>query len=257
MRPIIALIATSPRIDSLKNVSIPSIAQQTLSADALVIVSDRYSLSANDIQTIHLMLPQMKVYSYSNERTFGAAGAWNTGLSYIHKFWPDAYVAMLDDDDNWDFDHLETCIGTAIVNNCPDVVISGLRMVSAGVEVPREPPLNLTIDDFLIGNPGWQGSNTFAKISALMKVGGFTDGLSSCNDRDLAIRILALSDANIAYTGRFTSTWNFNACPDNLSRKGKQKQEALRQFLHIHQHRMTEEVKRRFFKRCNESPLIW
>lgn len=252
MFPIIVLIATYPRIDSLKSLSIPSIAQQTRPPDAIVIVSDRNRLSDKDIQDIQSMLPQTEIRSYSNEHSAGAAGAWNTGLRYIHQLWPDAYVAMLDDDDHWDSEHLAICMDTATVNDLPEVVVSGLRMVSAGVVIPREPPLKLSINDFLIGNPGWQGSNTFANISTLMKAGGFTDGLTSCNDRDLAIRILSLPDVNIAYTGRFTSTWNFNASPDSLSQTGKQKQDALRQFLSIHHHRMSDEVRRCFLKRCKD-----
>jgi len=252
MAPVIVLIATYPRIDSLKSLSIPSIAQQTHPADAVVIVTDRNRLSDKDMQDIQSILPQTEIRSYSNEHATGAAGAWNTGLSHIHQLWPNAYVAILDDDDWWDCDHLAACIDTARVNDLPEVVVSGLRMVSAGVLIPREPPLKLSIDDFLIGNPGWQGSNTFVSISTLRKVGGFTDGLTSCNDRDLAIRILSLPDVNITYTGRFTSTWNFNASPNSLSQSGKQKQEALRQFLSIHHHRMSDEVRRGFLNRCNE-----
>lgn len=252
MPPVIVLIATYPRIDALKSLSIPSIAQQTRLADTVVIVSDRNRLSAKDVQDIQSMLPQTEICSYFNEHSAGAAGAWNTGLSYIQQLWPNAYVAILDDDDWWDCDHLATCMDTATVNDWPEVVVSGLRMVSAGVEIPRELPLKFSIDDFLIGNPGWQGSNTFASISTLMKAGGFTDGLTSCNDRDLAIRILSLQDVNITYTGRFTSTWNFNASPNSLSQKGKQKQEALRQFLSIHHHRMSEDVRRGFLNRCKD-----
>lgn len=137
-------------------------------------------------------------------------------------------------------------------NYWPDVVISGLRMNSEGTLFSRAAPLTLNVDDFLVGNPGWQGSNTFAKINTLLTAGGFTDGLTSCNDRDLAIRVLSLPDLRISFTGRFTSTWNFNASPDSLSQAGPHKREALRKFLALHCHRMSAEVRQRFLKRCLE-----
>jgi glycosyltransferase involved in cell wall biosynthesis len=250
MTPVIGLIATWPRIEHLRSSAIPSIARQVRMPDALVLVSDRKKLPDADLLSLQVTLPQLEICSLLNARLAGVAGAWNTGLHYINQRWPGAYVAMLDDDDAWDRDHLTTCMDAAARSGGPDVVVSGVRMRHAGKVIYRPPPEALSPDDFLVGNPGWQGSNTFAQIRTVLAAGGFTDGLTSCNDRDLAIRILSLPDVGVCYTGRFTATWNFNASPDSLSRAGPQKRAALRHFLAIHGHRMNEKIRRRFLNRC-------
>ncbi|MDR2962390.1 MAG: glycosyltransferase [Bacteroidales bacterium] len=49
---------------------------------------------------------------------------------------------------------------------------------------------NLTIENFLIGNPGVQGSNLFFNLQSFFDIGGFDENLQSCTDRDLMIRFL-------------------------------------------------------------------
>ena len=243
-------MATRPREAALKSMSIPSIARQTRSLDALVIVTDRCRLAASTENELQALLPSIRIHNIPNSHIQGVAGAWNTGLSFIHQHWPKAYVAILDDDDAWDADHLATCSDLAEQNDLPDVVMSGLRLNKAGATLIRPPLITLAVDDFLVGNPGWQGSNTFATIGSLLNAGGFSNGLISCNDRDLAIRMLSLPDIRISYTGKFTATWNLNASADSLSQVGPQKQESLRRFLAIHGHRMSPKVKQGFFQRC-------
>ena len=243
-------MATRPREAALKSMSIPSIARQTRSLDALVIVTDRCRLAASTENELQALLPSTRIHNMPNSHVQGVAGAWNTGLSFIYQHWPKAYVAILDDDDAWDADHLATCSDLAEKYDLPDVVISGLRLSKAGAVLARPPPMTLAVEDFLVGNPGWQGSNTFASIESILKAGGFTNGLTSCNDRDLAIRMLSLPGIRISYTGKFTATWNLNASDDSLSRTGPQKREALGRFLAIHGHRMSPEVKQGFFQRC-------
>jgi len=250
--PIIGLIATYPRFDALSAISIPSIASQTRLPDAVVIVTDRHHLPTAECQALTSMLPDTEVHFLPNNRASGAAGTWNTGLHFINQRWPTAYVAILDDDDSWDSDHLAVCKKTAASNNWPDVVISGLRISSDGQEIPRPLPYSVSTEDFLIGNPGWQGSNTFAKVSRLMEAGGFREGLTSCHDRDLAIRILDLAGVRISFTRHFTATWHLNACSGSLSQPGPQKRQALRLFLELHGYRMSPEVRKRFMARCFE-----
>jgi hypothetical protein len=110
----------------------------------------------------------------------------------------------------------------------------------------------LAVDDFLIGNPGWQGSNTFATATKLVAAGGFRESLVSCHDRDLAIRMLDLPETRISFTGQNTATWNLNTYPNALSRPGPEKTNALRHFFALHGHRMSLETRQRFLCRCFE-----
>ncbi len=252
MTEIIGLIATCPRIEALLTTSIPSIAKQSRLPDALVIVADRQSFPANARQALRALIPTTEIHFLANARASGAAGTWNTGLAFIHQSWPDAYVAILDDDDSWDADHLALCMSTAESEAWPDVVISGLRICVEGQKIPRPPVQALAADDFLIGNPGWQGSNTFATATKLVAAGGFRESLHSCHDRDLALRMLDLPEIQISFTGQNTATWNLNTYPNTLSRPGPQKTDALRHFLALHGHRMSLEVRQRFMSRCFE-----
>lgn len=252
MTYVIGLVATFPRVDALLTTSIPSIAEQSRLPDALVIVADQTRLPTDARQAIRALIPTIEVHFLENTNTTGAAGSWNTGLAFIQEAWPDAYVAILDDDDQWDAEHLALCMSIAEREAWPDVVISGLRIRIEGREIQRPPLEALATDDFLIGNPGWQGSNTFATAKKLVAAGGFRESLVSCHDRDLAIRILDLPGTRISFTGRNTTTWNLNTYPNTLSRPGPQKADALRHFLALHGHRMSLAVRQRFMSRCFE-----
>ena len=58
----------------------------------------------------------------------------------------------------------------------------------------NEAPNQLSVNDFLIGNPGIQGSNIFIRLSCFLEAGGFDENIKSCTDRDLCIRITDLGD---------------------------------------------------------------
>jgi glycosyltransferase involved in cell wall biosynthesis len=249
---VIGLVATFPRVDALLTTSIPSIAEQSRLPDALVIVSDQTRLPTDVRQALRALIPTIEVHFLENTHATGLAGSWNTGLAFIQGAWPDPYVAILDDDDQWDAEHLALCLSTAEREAWPDVVISGLRIRVEGREIQRPLLQALATDDFLIGNPGWQGSNTFATATKLVAAGGFRESLVSCHDRDLAIRMLDLPETRISFTGRNTATWNMNTYPNTLSRPGPQKADALRHFLALHGHRMSLEIRQRFMSRCFE-----
>lgn len=249
MRKIVGLIATRPRLNALLTVSLPSIAAQRRRPDGLVIVSDGAPLTQEEQTRLGRLAPELEMIFLANVEVPGVAGTWNTGLTYIQARWPEAYVAILDDDDTWDTDHLEVCCRAAQVHDWPDVVLSGLRLNKSGVVTERTIQLPLTCDSFLVGNPGWQGSNTFVLVSCLAEVGNFTAGLASCNDRDLAIRILSRHKARLVATGCSTATWNLGLYPDALTLPGPHKLAGLKHFYSRHAHRMTDEVRRRFFER--------
>lgn len=251
--PIVGLIATLPTRDTLMSVALPSIARQSRQLDALVIVVDNSTLPAGMVRALGEWMPCIPIHLLSNTRAPGAANTWNIGIEHIADRFPEAYVAILDDDDQWDSDHLRICEVTAGSAGWPDVVISGIRMRINGEEVPRDPPRTLFIEDFLMGNPGWQGSNTFIRLSTLIKAGLFTEGLRSCNDRDLAIRVLSLNASRFAFTGRHTASWNLDTAKSCLSsRRGEAKHAGLARFFALHGHRMNETVRRRFFERSEK-----
>lgn len=210
-----ALVATKNRRDLLLQRSLPSIIGQSLLPDGIVLVNDGEKFDKNEITAIQKMSGEIPIEILANRRSPGAAGAWNTGLGFLRQMQFDGFVAILDDDDAWDAEHIALNIKKAMETNA-EFVISGLRHVITGHVKPRKLPTDLKITDFFCGNPGLQGSNTFVAINALERAGDFTDGLPSLNDRDLAVRLLKTS-VRIAYTSQWTATWYHDSARQTLS----------------------------------------
>lgn len=253
MKPnqVIVLLATRPDISLLCRRALPSIKAQLRVPSLVLVVFDQRPPTDQERLDIALQLAPLPVRVLHNNLLPGAGDAWNTGITWIARHLPQSYVAILDDDDQWDPDHLQCCWQKAEEHEWPDIVLSGLRVQVNGRQVNKEPVANLSQQDFLVGNPGWQGSNTFVKTDALQDIGGFTPGLVSCNDRDLAIRLLENPLRTLAYTGRFTSTWHCAERADALSAPGSpQKLLGLAQFYDRYQSRMTEQQQHQFFERA-------
>lgn len=245
------LIATVPERTSLLRRALASVSAQTLAPNAVVIVSD-CAVGPGDRAAMIEPMTEGLHWLY-NPGLPGAANTWNAGIDYISQNWPDDYLAILDDDDTWDSDHLAECMACAVQADLPELVISGLRVWVDGTEQAREPLSSVCVSDFLAGNPGWQGSNTFIRIATLLRAGCFTPGLMSCNDRDLAIRVLSLDDVRTAFTRRHTVNWHHDHGRTSLSSIGSaSKLDGLARFYQLHGWRMTAEIEARYFTRAND-----
>ena len=246
------LMATREHTELLVEQSLPSICRQTCPPCLVLVVNDGKPFTEEEHQRIIRLLSPIPVLSLQNENCRGAAGAWNHGLRYLLSASFNGFVAFLDDDDDWDVDHLAVNLKAAHRGKA-NVVISGLRMVIDGYSVMRELITSVSHQQFLTGNPGWQGSNTFVHIDLLRSVGGFRNGLQSTNDRDLAIRILRHPDCRMAFTERWTSTWYLLTDGNQLSSRGSAaKLSGLRWFWHFYGGEMTTEEADHFFSRAAE-----
>lgn len=169
----------------------------------------------------------------------------------IGQMQPDCFVAILDDDDAWDPNHIEANVDAA-TRNSAEVVVSGLRLLVDGVERERHLIMSLTDRDFMVGNPGWQGSNTFVQMRLMQRVGGFREGLSSLNDRDLAIRLLRVPGVRVAYPRTWTSTWHIRSNVEALSTpRSAAKLSGLQRFWRIYGTEMSGVESARFFERAS------
>ena len=242
--PIVLLIATTPRIAMLDSFSCTSLQQQIKQPDLVVIVGDQRSLNFRERQQLQTKIPDIELVFLRNTGLAGVAASWNEGFDYISSRYPDCYVAILDDDDIWHKQHLHNCIAFGN-ESAADVVLSGIKIRKHGDVIHENIPND-------IGNPGWQGSNTFVRLGKVLEVGGFRSGLISCNDRDFAIRMLD-AEPKIAYTGCSTVTWNFDMSSDALSCVGSpQKLKGAAQFYQIYQHRMNSEQQAQYFSRMEK-----
>jgi glycosyltransferase involved in cell wall biosynthesis len=237
------------RDELLRSRSIPSIARQDLSPDHLVVVNDGEPLEQATTDAIEAVPVRGTTSVLLNVQARGVAGAWNTGLAHLSSIGHTGYVALLDDDDEWDPEHLGVNWNAASAADA-DWCVSGLRMCFAGQVVPRPLISELRETDFLVGNPGWQGSNTFVHVRAFDAIGGFRPGLPSCNDRDLAIRLLRLPRRRWVLVPRWTATWHQEQHPTLSSRGSPAKLEGLRQFWSLYGSEMSASEQEAFFERA-------
>lgn len=247
--PVAVLIATCNRIDLLMQRSLPSVLRQTLTPEEIIIVNDGGPWSDEEYRGIVAQAGTRRVTLLHNCRTKGAGGAWNTGLAYLLSQRRNFMVAILDDDDEWDVFHLEDNQRTAL-NRSANIVVSGLKIAAVAGEVVRPLIDQLCARDFLVGNPGWQGSNTFVDLGLLAAVGGFRESLRSLHDRDLAIRLLRHADARTALVPRWTATWHIGH-PGRLSDyRGQAKLEGLRVFWALYAQEMSSHEQAAFLARA-------
>ncbi|MGR5078586.1 glycosyltransferase family 2 protein [Photobacterium swingsii] len=252
MNDVIVLIATTPRLSLFSEHALPSIIHQTHLPAAVVLVSDTRHLSQQEESLLQSELKDIPLYALTNSRIPGAAGSWNTGIVFISEHFPDSYIAIIDDDDLWHPEHLSSCLANSNSGKA-NVVLSGINVKINQETVAVNTPQNITVKDFLIGNPGWQGSNTFIKSELATRVGGFTEGLISGNDRDFAIRVLETGVAKVFYTNIATVDWICNQSPDALSAPGsKQKLRGCAQFLQLHGNKMSAHEMETYFLRAYE-----
>ena len=99
-------------------------------------------------------------------------------------------MAILDDDDSWDSDYIEN-IHTKLFESPKATAIFAFIRRSDCENDSTFDKKELTITNFLCGNPGIQGSNMCFRIDCLLRINGFDENLSSCTDRDLMIRFLS------------------------------------------------------------------
>jgi GT2 family glycosyltransferase len=218
---VVTVVATRNRPALLRARSGPSIAQQIRRPDLVLVVddSDVATRSSNRAVVEWLRSTGLSVDYHANADHAGAAHTWNRALALAASYVSDPWVAILDDDDQWQAQHLAVCLATARTcdANC---VVSGITVVKDGVRLPQALPEALRRSDFYRGNPGWQGSNTFVRVDLLLAVGGFDERLPSTLDRDLAIRLLDRPELRIAFTGVHTVDYYVDSDRDALSSRG-------------------------------------
>jgi len=251
-KAIAVVVPTCMRDDSMLVRAINSVRAQHRHPDSIIVVGDNPDITCYSKSDVQALVESIPCHYLCNTRQPGYAGAVNSGLSHLKKHGFSGFVALLDDDDSWDDRHLESNLHYATESGS-NVVVSGLRMICRGSNIPRPLPNHLVSEDFLAGNPGWQGSNTFVEFELLLKVGGFREGLLSCNDRDLAIRLLDHPETSVAYTGEWTANWNFNRNSNQLSAwRSPSKLAGFSAFYKIYQHRMDGTTRCKFFERAKD-----
>jgi broad specificity phosphatase PhoE/glycosyltransferase involved in cell wall biosynthesis len=229
VRSIVALLATRGRFDLLALRAIPSILAQSRLPDRILVVVDQSpselpdeALAEQTRRLRALCRGRVRLTVMRNRRTPArASGAWNTGLDQLHRDirQPDlVFVAVLDDDDAWEPDHLECCFSAALAGDL-NMVASGLiRHETAGDPGHRHLiPSRLDARELFVRGQHIQGSNLFVRLDLLLLAGGFDERLPSCTDRDLCLRLVALEELRFGSTDRHTVHHYADPRPDRLT----------------------------------------
>ena len=103
----------------------------------------------------------------------------------------DLYTAFLDDDDEWHSDYLQTLEEVNL--NSYDVLLAELSRKNGKTNNIQFLPKTIDANCFLKGNPGIGNSNTFVKLSSLLKAGCYDETCVSNTDRDFFIRLFQLN----------------------------------------------------------------
>ena len=245
------LVATANRPELLAR-ALRSIERQILPPVHVVVVDD--SDDEFRAPTKQLVEQHPNVKYLRNSRSKGAAGAWNDGLDYLLRVTPDPrqlYVAILDDDDEWEPEHLQTCFSTAASRQFDIVAAQLWRHEDGAPKKLRIPPERLDAADFLVRNPNIQGSNLFCRLSVLLEAGLFDEWLPSCTDRDLCIRIADLPGVLYGTTERITVHHYASNAHSRLSTPGRwAKNEGLSRFFAKYRGRMSDDQQAAFRERA-------
>ncbi len=217
---VIVIIATSMlRTDSLINRSLISVYNQTTQPQCIYIVDDNedkreFHLIKNRIKTLRkkifadefpITIPQGHFHTRTmrNSRTkkHSGSGAWNTAAMHAYRNYSrgrKTYIAILDDDDAWHESYLSRAIQSVSASKeiTAGVVSTFYRCENDRKTIVHVKKKSLTPTQFFIGNPGWQGSNTFVELTAFWQAGGYDESMESTHDRDFAIRLLDVCAQN-------------------------------------------------------------
>jgi len=191
-----------------------------------------------------------------NRRTHGnsGTGAWNTAIYRARregskKFKRKIYIAILDDDDEWDPNYLKRCLDKVNKEKVkePIGVVSGIKRIEEdSTEKIIPDPECFTQKDFLIGNPGFQGSNIFLRLRELLYIGGFDESLKSATDRDLGIRLVQYCNKQDDVTLEFIQeplVFHYADEDQRVTANKENKKRGLDVFYRKYMHLMDEETR--------------
>lgn len=249
-KKIIGIIATKNRNHLLK-IALASALNQTRKLDELIVVSD----SDDDVFESDQALCESKCIFLKDRYTRNYAGNLNTAIDCVvlHHIIqgnenPDnIYIAFLDDDDSWKETYIESCNNVLCTN--PDFVVAGLNYYSEGKSFPLSVPSYLDQSSFLSKNPHIQGSNTFIKLSTLLKAGCFDEALNSTTDRDFFTRVMMLKPKYEIINEALVDVDAHDDRP-RLTNNSRGKRESLSYFYSKYSGLMDEDEKSQFFERA-------
>lgn len=243
---ITVVIVTCNRLELLPR-ALKSVREQTRKPDYVYVISNSTEENYSKEQEI---CDEFKVELFRNHRSENYAGALNTGVEEIVKhqgITDNIYFASLDDDDVWLPDYLKE-IEASNTEDFDLIAVNYLRK-SDNENLLMTIPVQLSENDFLKGNPGIGGSNTFVRLKTLLKAGCFDEALHSSVDRDFFVRVFQQKPKyKIIQKHLVTAYTDKNR--ERLTTNREKKIKSLQIFFYKYQHFMCDKDKQKFFQRA-------
>ena len=243
---IAAVVITCNRLPLLSR-ALKSIQQQRRVPDIVFVVSNS---TIENFENEQELCNEFGYGLFKNGRTPTYTGALNASVEEIINHFgldEDIYFASLDDDDEWLPEYLQE-----IENNNRDnfdLLIGNLLRKSDTENVLLTLPLELSEMDFLTGNPGACGSNTFIRLTTLLQAGGFDEGLPATADRDFFVRVFQQKPKYKIINKYLVTQYTDNDRP-RATISGEKKKKSLQIFFYKYQHLMSETDKEKFWVRA-------
>lgn len=243
---ITAVIVTCNRLELLPR-ALKSVSSQTRKPDYVYVVSNSTQEIFSKEQEV---CNEFGFELFRNYRSENYAGALNTGVEEIIKhqgITDNIYFASLDDDDVWLPDYLKEIEA----NNTEDfdLISANYLRKSDNENLLMNLPEKLSENDFLKGNLGIGGSNTFIRLKMLLKAGCFDEALHSSVDRDFFVRVFQQRPKyKIIQKHLVTAYTDKNR--ERLTTNREMKIKSLQIFFYKYHHLMNEEDKQQFFQRA-------
>jgi len=243
---ITVVIVTCNRLELLPR-ALSSVSEQTRRPDYVYVISNSTDENFCKEQEI---CSQIDFNLIRNYRTENYAGALNTGAEEMVKrqgIANEIYFASLDDDDIWLPDYLKEVENNNTDNF--DLLAANYLRLSSNENLLMTLPNTLSEKDFLIGNPGIGGSNTFIRLKTLLKAGCFDEALHSSVDRDFFIRVFQ-QRPKYKIVNKHLVTAYTDKNRERLTTNREKKIKSLQIFFYKYQHLMNDVDKEQFFQRA-------
>jgi len=243
---IAAVVITCNRLALLPR-ALNSIREQNRKPDFVLIVSNSTS---ENFEAEKIICNEFGYIICQNKRTNNYTGGLNQSVEeIINRFGitEELYFASLDDDDEWLPEYLKT-IEVYNTDNF-DLLIASLLRKSQTENLLLTLPNELTEKDFLVGNPGVGGSNTFIRLTTLLQAGCFDEGMPATADRDFFVRVFQQKPKYKIINEHLVTAYTENDRP-RVTTSGEVKKRSLEIFFYKYQHLINEDEKKMFFARA-------
>lgn len=247
-KEIYVIITTKDRSNLLED-ALESVLSQSYKPKKIIVVSDSKKEEIKKEQNYIKNISE-KVKYISNKRSKCYGGSLNTAIDYLmnteeFKFLLNSYIAILDDDDIWEKDHLKDCIES--LDKEYDFLIPGIKLFKDKDHINLSIPKKLNFKSFLGKNPHIQGSNTFIKFETLLEAGCFDENIVSTTDRELFTRVMLLGKEYKSLTSHRVH-FNCDKERERISTNKNKKLDGLSNFYYKYNGFFTRKIEEDFIK---------